>query len=343
MRLVTLLCAAAALAILPLAGAAANPVVDGPAVKWKLSLWGKPRAFTAGIDKLAELVSERTGGKFTIDVVYGGQLAGPRENLDGLQVGVFEAGVVAAAFHPGKMPLTLGLDLPFLPVPDLETRQRVVEAYFAHPAIKGELDKLGVMRLYTILAPQFEFMGRGTPPKALGDWKGKRIRALAGLGEAMGKLGAVSVSISPPEVYTGLERGTVDAASFPFSYAHGAYSLHEISSWYTVNLNPGVNHAQLLVGKAAYQALPEQYRALIEEVKPAVYAHNIAAMRMADKKWLPLFKKAGLTAITYTDKEKAAWRTTAAQPVWDAWMKERTEAGQPAQALLDLILKTAAR
>ena len=125
----------------------------------------------------------------------------------------------------------MGLDLPFLPVPDLETRQKVVEAYQNSPEAQAEWSGLGVKWLHAVLAPQFEFMGAGEPPLKLEDWKGKRVRALAGLAEAMDSLGATSVSISPPEVYTSLERGVIDAASFPFSYAHGSYGLHEVSNW----------------------------------------------------------------------------------------------------------------
>ncbi|MCY6379399.1 TRAP transporter substrate-binding protein DctP [Hoeflea prorocentri] len=337
----SLIIAAVATLCIAVAPAVAADTVDGPEVNWKLSLWGKPRAFTAGIDKFSELVSERTGGRFKIEVVYGGQLASPRENLDGLQIGAFESAVLAAAFHPGKMPLSLGLDLPFLPVPDLETRQKVVEAYFAHPAMKEELKNLGVRHLYTVLAPQFEFMGGGEPPETLDDWNGKRVRALAGIGEAMAILGAVPISISPTEVYTGLERGTVDAASFPFSYAHGAYGLHEISNWYTSNLNPGVTHAQLLVSLGAYGALPEQYRKVLEEVKAEAYAFNIQAMADADAKWIPLFKEAGLKDVTYTDEERQQWIDSAAKPVWTNWLKEGADAGKPSQELLDLILTTA--
>ncbi len=315
--------------------------VAGPEVNWKLSLWGTPRAFTSGIDKFSELVSERTNGNFKIEVVYGGQLAAPRENLDGLQIGAFETAVTVAAFHPGKMPLALGLDLPFLPVPDLVARQKVVEAYFAHPAMKAELDNLGVRHLYTILAPQFEFMGNGEPPLKLEDWSGKRVRALAGIGEAMGVLGAVPISISPPEVYTGLERGTVDAASFPFSYAHGAYGLHEISDWYTSNLNPGVTHAQLVVSNTAFDALPAQYQQLLEDVKAESYAFNIDAMAKADKKWIPEFKKAGLREVTYSAEERQRWIDAAARPVWDKWLNENAEAGRPSQELLDLIIQSA--
>lgn len=331
---------------LALAASLASPAfaqaVDGPEVNWKLSLWGNPRAFTAPVDKLAELIAERTGGKFKIEVVYGGQLAGPAENLDGLQVGAFQAAVIAPALHPGKNPVAMGLDLPFLPIPDLATRQQVVEAFFAHPAAVEEWNKLNVKQVFTILSPQFEFMGKGEVPETLEKWNGKRVRAAGGLGEAMGKIGASTVTLGAPDVYQALERGVLDAAAFPFTYAHGAYGLHEISDWYTTNMEPGVNHGVVLFNLDAWNALPDQYKQVVLDAKTEAYTDNIRVMKEADDKWLPVFKSSGMTAITYSEEEKKKWIDQAAKPVWDAWVAQQNAAGRPGQELLDLIIKTAA-
>lgn len=343
MHIVGQLLGALALAAFGATTAFAQAVVDGPEVNWKMSLWGNPRAFTAPVDKLSELIAERTGGKFKIEVVYGGQLAGPRENLDGLQVGAFQAAVIAPALHPGKNPLAMGMDLPFLPIPDLETRQKVLEAYYAHPATIAEWTGLNVHRAYTILSPQFEFMGTGDVPDTIDKWEGKRVRAAGGLGEAMSKLGASAVTLGAPEVYPSLERGVLDAAAFPFTYAHGAYGLHEIADWYTTNMQPGVNHGIVLFNLDAWNALPQAYRDVVESAKEEAYAYNITAMRDADEKWLPIFEEAGMTPITYAEEDKARWIASAAKPVWDAWVAEQEKAGRPGQELLDLIIETTAQ
>ena len=53
------------------------------ATEWNVSVWGKRRAFTEHVEKLAELVSAKTNGEFTMNVSYGG-LSKNRENLDGV-------------------------------------------------------------------------------------------------------------------------------------------------------------------------------------------------------------------------------------------------------------------
>ena len=56
--------------------------------EWNVSLWGKQRAFTEHVEKLAELVSAKTNGEFTLNISYGG-LSKNRENLDGISIGAF--------------------------------------------------------------------------------------------------------------------------------------------------------------------------------------------------------------------------------------------------------------
>ena len=61
-------------------------VSEAAATEWNASVWGKRRAFTEHVEKIAELVSEKTDGEFTINVSYGG-LSKNRENLDGISIG----------------------------------------------------------------------------------------------------------------------------------------------------------------------------------------------------------------------------------------------------------------
>ena len=54
---------ALSLSVTVMPGVAGAQMVDGPKVSWKLSLWGKRRAFTEGMEHVSSEVSKRTGGK----------------------------------------------------------------------------------------------------------------------------------------------------------------------------------------------------------------------------------------------------------------------------------------
>src|SRR3546814_5256134 len=109
------------------------------------------------------------------------------------------------------------------------------------------MDTWNAEAIFSNLLQQAEFLGAGEPPLKLADWKGKRVRAKGGLGDAMRLLGATPTSVPAPEVYTSLERGMINAAAFPFTTAHASFRLHEVAAWLTSNLNPGVINCQLAV------------------------------------------------------------------------------------------------
>ncbi len=88
------------------------------AEEWNVSTWGKRRAFTEHIEKLAELVSAKTNGEFTMNVSYGG-LSKNRENLDGISIGAFEMAQFCAGYHRDKNRAINVLELPFLGVETL--------------------------------------------------------------------------------------------------------------------------------------------------------------------------------------------------------------------------------
>ena len=336
----TLVAFSASLALLAPAAAPAQ-VVDGPKVDWKYGTWGKPRAITAGVEALAKHVSERTGGKFTITIGYG-TFGGERELLDILSAGGVQASMICTSYHPDKTPAYTALDLPFLPLPDFDTQWAVHEAFNAHPYIVQEIGKWNAISYAANMLPQYEFVGRGNAPRKLTDFKGMRVRALGGLGDAMRNLGAVPTSVPPTEVYTSMERGTVDAVSFPTTYAHMSYKTYEIGSWYTANLSPGTVACPSVINKNAWAQLPPQYQKLMTDFRPKVKEALVSAYQQADDKNLPLFKKR-LTFITYTPAELAEFRKLGAQPVWDKWVADMVAKGIPAKELLQLVFDTSAK
>jgi TRAP-type C4-dicarboxylate transport system substrate-binding protein len=338
LRIASAACAAAALSTAPAAWAQA---VEGPKVDWKLATWGKPRAFTAGVELLAKHVAERTGGKFTITIGYG-TFGGEKELLDILSSGALQMTMMCSSYHPDKHPGYTALDLPFLPLPDLDTVWAVHEAFHAHPYIVQELGKWNAMPYTPNPLPQYEFIGKGKPPRTLADFRGLRVRALGGIGDAMRNLGAVPTSVPATEVYTSLERGTVDAVSFPSTYAHASYKTHEVGSWYTTNLAPGTVACPTVIHKNAWAQLPAQYQRLVTEFRPRVKEALKADYAKADDKNLPLFKRK-LEFITYSEAELAEFRKIGGRPVWDKWAAETSAKGVPAKELLELILQAAAK
>lgn len=307
--------------------------VEGPEVFWKLSTWGNPRAFTAGVVHLAERLSEETDGAFNLQVFHGEQLSKAAENLDGLKVDAFEMAMFCNFYHPGKNPALMVMTMPFLPVADFDDALRVRRGLYEHPILVEEMAQWNAMYYDTSNLPQYEFLGRGDPPKNLEDWQGLRVRAGGGIGLAMEKLGAVRQSMPATEVYTAVDRGTIDAASFPYTYSHASYKIDEVADWFTANMSPGTSDCPIVMNKRAYEALPEQYQDLLWDLREEVADTHREAYAEADAKNLPRFREE-MTEIVYDEETLAEFREQAGQPVWDEWVKENKD-DFDAQAVLD--------
>ena len=320
-------------------GSAVAQTVDGPELRWKLAAWGKPRAATQNVETLRKYVEEKTGGKFKIQIGYE-SFGNPKELLDLLKVGSLEMTNICASYHPEKLPAFSALDLPFLPIPDLDTQEKVHLAFYKHPAIVKEFASWNAMPYMSAILPTNEFVGRGKAPRTIEDFKGMRVRALAGIGEAMRKLGAVPTSVDATEVYTSLERGTVDAAAFPTTYAHQSYRTFEVGKWYTENMNLGNVACPTLIHTEKWAALPPQYKKLFDEAQALGHAAVKKAYREADEKNIPLFKKK-LQFIKFTPEELASFRKAGGEPVWNEWVTKREAQGLPAKDLLNFLLKEA--
>ena len=321
---------------------AATKYCEGPETNWRLSLWGKRRAFTEGLEYISKTVKEQTCGKFNIKLYYGDQLSKGKENLDGISVGAFESALFCASYHPGKNRSLNVLDLPFLPLEDLDVMRAVHNKIYQHPAAKKDLDKWNAVLFMSNMLPQYEYMGRGKPPQSVKDFKGKRLRALGGMGAAAKAIGAVPTTMPASETYTALQRGTVDAIGFPFTYTFAAYKLDEIADWYTTNMSLGTVNCPIVFNKAAYGKLDKNYKKILDEVKDGAAAAQAAAYAAKDKVNLEKWgKNPKMKAVKIPEKEMEQFRLLAGKPVWEAWVKEN-EGRVPAQELLDLVLKTAA-
>ena len=212
-------------------------VTEAAATEWNASVWGKRRAFTEHVEKIAELVSEKTDGEFTINVSYGG-LSKNTENLDGISIGAFEIAQFCAGYHADKNRVITVLELPFMGVENLEQEVAVSRAIYAHPAAAEEMAQWNAKLLMTSPMPQYNIVGTGEPRDELAEFEGMRVRATGGIGNAFESVGAVPTSVTSSEAFQAMESGVVDTVAFA-QHAHLSFGTINEADWWTANLNPG--------------------------------------------------------------------------------------------------------
>ena len=306
------------------------------AEQWDVSLWGKRRAFTEHVEKLAELVSAKTNGDFTLNISYGG-LSKNKENLDGIAIGAFQMAQFCAGYHRDKNPSITVLELPFLGVNSLEQERSISQAVYQHPAVQKDLARWNATLLMPSPLPQYNIVGVGDAPKTLNDYAGLSVRATGGIGKAMAAVGAVPTSMSASEVRQALDSGVVKAVAFA-PHAHMSFGTVEAGQWWTTNLNPGTVNCPVVVNSDALADLSDAHRAALLGSVDESLDHYIATYNgKTMNAWGPTLEAKGIQSISYTDAELEAFKAKVAGPAAASWIADNTAKGLPAQELYDLV------
>jgi len=246
---------------------------DAFASQWHVSLWSKRRAFTEHVEKLAELVKEKSNGEFTLKISYGG-LSKNKENLDGISFGAFEMAQFCSFYHRDKNPSITVTELPFLANISLAKQAEISMKVYQHPIVKKDLARWNATLLMPSPLPQYNLMGVGKPPQSLADFKGHRLRGPGGIANVMKKLGAIKTGVAATEVRQALSSGVIDIVAFA-EHAHLAFGTTETGKWATSNLNLGTANCPVVVNTDALNALSENHRKILLASVDASLAHYI--------------------------------------------------------------------
>ena len=302
------------------------------ATEWNVSLWGKRRAFTENVEKIAELVEKKTNGDFKLNISYGG-LSKSKENLDGISFGAFEMAQFCSFYHNDKNPTITVTELPFTKDVSLT---RVVEIYqkvHKHPIVVKDLARWNATILMPTPMPQYNLVSKTDPIKSLSDFNGMRVRGPGGIMGVLGKLGAVKTGVPFSEVRQSMDSGVIDAATFA-PHAHLATKTYNVGKWASTNLNLGSANCPVVVNTEALNALSSKNRqALLGSVDEALAFYVDNYENNTTGKYEKAVTEAGLKRITFSAAQIAEFNELA-ESVRVDWIKKH--AGQfDSKALFD--------
>ncbi len=290
------------------------------ATEWNVSLWGKRRAFTENVEKLAELVEQKTNGEFKLKISYGG-LSKSKENLDGIAIGAFEMAQFCSFYHKDKNPTITVTELPFTKDVSLARVAEIYKEVYEHPIVVKDLARWNATLLMPTPLPQYNIVSKTDPLKSLDDFKGIRVRGPGGIMGVLGKLGAVKTGVPFSEVRQSMDSGVIDAATFA-PHAHLATKTYKVGKWASTNLNLGSANCPVVVNTDALNSLsPENKAALLGSVEEAIdyYVGNY------DENTTVQYDKAitdqSLVRVTFTPEQTAQLNELAASVRTD-WIKK---------------------
>lgn len=290
------------------------------ATEWNVSLWGKRRAFTENVEKLAELVNKKTNGDFKLKISYGG-LSKSRENLDGIAIGAFEIAQFCSFYHKDKNPTITVTELPFTKDLSLSKVAEIYKKVHENPIVVKDLARWNATILMPTPLPQYNIISKTDPLTSLSDFKGVRVRGPGGIMGVLDKLGAIKTGVPFSEVRQSMDSGVIDSATFA-PHAHLATKTYMVGKWASTNLNLGSANCPVIVNTDALNSLsPANKKALLGSVDEAIafYVDNY------DNNTTGAYEKAvkdvGLTQVTFTASQTAEFNKLASS-VRNDWIKK---------------------
>jgi TRAP-type mannitol/chloroaromatic compound transport system substrate-binding protein len=257
------------------------PAVHAQAtVRWRLS-----SSFPKSLDtifgsavKFADTVKALSGGKFEVSVHAAGELMPAFGNVDALQQGNLEMGQTAPYYFTGKDPIfAFGCAVPF----GLNARQ--MDAWMEHGNGRKLMDEFYAK----FNMKSFSAGNTGTQMggwyrkeiKTVNDLKGLKMRLGGGLfGETMAKLGVVAQNMPAGEVYTALERGTLDATEFVGPFDDEKLGFNKVAPYYYYpGWWEGGAELEFFINTKAWDALSAENKAIVDA------ATKVAARDMTAK------------------------------------------------------------
>tara|TARA_B110000914_G_scaffold132585_1_gene115897 strand:+ start:716 stop:1762 length:1047 start_codon:yes stop_codon:yes gene_type:complete len=250
-------------------------------IKWKLAMtWpdGLP-PFAWTVDRFAKNVEKMSGGRMTIRIDDKNKHKAALGILDMVEAGQYEMGHSASYYWKGKDINTM----PFTTMPfGMTTAEQDAWYYYGggEALAKEVFDKHGVI----------QHQG-GSTGNQMGGWFSKEINSvddLKGLkmripgfaGEVMAELGVAVTNIPAGELYTALERGTIDALEWVGPGMDINMGFHKIAPYYYTGWHEPATDLQFLINQDAWNELPADLQAIVEvaivDSKARMYWENYA-------------------------------------------------------------------
>ena len=238
--------------------------------------------------RVAELVQEMSGGNFTIRVSGAEKHKAPLEILDMVKGGQYEMGHTASYYWKGKdATTTLFTTVPF----GMTMSEQESWLFYG-----GGLELM--QKCYAKFGV-YSFPGGNTGVqmggwfrkeiKSLEDLKGLKMRIPSVAGEVFAKLGVNVTNIAPGELYTALDRGTIDALEWVGPGMDIKMGFHKIAPFYYAGWHEPASDMQFLISKKAFDALPKQYQTILKTAIQAtaadMYYENFA---MSAQAWMAM-------------------------------------------------------
>jgi TRAP-type C4-dicarboxylate transport system substrate-binding protein len=320
--------------LLLLGGDGWMPAVAQPVkAEFTLKLMGINRTVTQYRlwEEWAQAVEQRTNGRVKFEFTSLPELGfGGAETIRLTKTGVVDIAEFYLGYVSGELPIVEMLEIPGL-FADQEAMHKAFLAWKPHLAKIIDEKVNGVLLATAFQTDQFLFSKK--PIRKLEDFKDLKTRVHSvAIAQLLAGLGGSPLTIAFAEVYTALERGTVDGA---FTAPTPGYSQKwfEVSK-YLVGPVTQVVQLPLVMHKGIWKKLPSDIQKMLqEEASRIIDARAFALRAQWHKEGVEGNTAKGMELMPYPPEIHAAIKDVLRTQVVPAWVKRA--GGQEAARLFN--------
>ncbi|MFC5607194.1 TRAP transporter substrate-binding protein [Variovorax soli] len=259
-----------------------------------------------GMEKFAEIVAAKSGGKLKVNVFPGGALGSDQANVSALQGGTLEMASMNSGIFASIVKDFAIYDFPFL-FGNAKEADAVVDGPFG-TGLHKKLEDKGLVGLtyYELGFRQLTNSKRAVAK--VEDIAGLKLRVIPNPINVdwVNALGANPTPLPFPELYAALEQKAVDGQENPVATIRGA-KLYEVQKYMTLT-NHQYNPQSVVISKRFWESLSEGDRKILQDaaVESAKYEREQSRAQAASI--LEELKKSGMQVTELAPAEVAKLR-----------------------------------
>jgi TRAP-type C4-dicarboxylate transport system substrate-binding protein len=264
-----------------------------------------------------------------------GQIVKPRGELEGVETGIGDLGVIVTAFHADKVPLyDVSFKTPFTSQ-DIALISRVTQKMVdTFPQYNQTwLNEFNQVPMGPTGAVDNYMLWSAKQITSLDQVKGLKVGAAGPNLPWVLAIGAAGVQTNLADAYNSLSTGIYEAM-IVWRQGAGAFKLCEPAPFaYDAGLG-GVNGFSLNFNRDVWDSLPEEVQNAMRAATPAWVNENVKRVNDGATSGLARCEKEfGTKLTTASTEQRNAW-AMALPPLGKQWAEERNKAGQPGTEIL---------
>lgn len=292
------------------------------------------------IPKIAESLAKTGNYKIEWNVAISGQVVRATGELEGVEAGVGDVGIVVTAAEPSKAPLyAVSFATPFttLDMTLLSDTMKMLADRF--PAYQAGWDRFNQISLQPASAVDNMMIWTDRKITRLVDIRGMKIGAIGPNLRWVQAVGAVGVNTDLVKAYSALSTGVFTGAIF-WPAAAGQFKICDPAP-YALEADIGaVSGFALNVNKDVWNGLPDEVKNAFIEAAPLWKTDNIARVKKVTGIMVNRCTKEFGTEFTkLSDSERSQW-ANALPSLGKEWAEQRNKAGEPGTEILKTYMDT---